>query len=497
MKEFSFKVYDEKIDDVSADIEIILIIDKNMNHKWVKDRDVLEYIGFKADENETVFLPESKRVYSASPSLHSDDIRLSVANAFKKIKKSKFQSVKLGLYTENCPPINARAMAEGIILGTYQFDKYKDKKRDFNIEIIKISTEDYNGKIYDKNSTLKAINEAIIISKATNETKNIVNTTPADMTPEKLAEYANELSKELRGVECFIGDENFLKNEKMEAFLAVAKASSNAPRLIHLTYKPNKKATKKFVFVGKGLTYDSGGLSLKPSEYMITMKSDKSGAAAAINIIRAVSELKLPYEVHAIIGAAENMIGGNAYKPDDVLKARNGKTIEVRNTDAEGRLVLADCLDYAQDLKPDYLVDLATLTGACVVALGEYTIGVMGNSSKLKKSILKASKKSGELTAPLPFNKYLKKLLKSDIADISNISSSRYGGAITAGLFLDNFIKDEYKDKWLHLDIAGPAFLEKSWGYNQTGASGAGVRLCIYWLKEFVYLENSVHKEVK
>jgi len=497
MKEFNFKVFDEKIDDISADIEIVLIINKNMDHRWVKDRKVLESIGFKADENETVFLPEVKRVYSASSSLYGDDIRLSISNAFKAIKKSKFQSVKLGLYTENCPPINARAMAEGIILGTYHFDRYKEKKSEFNIKTVKISTEDYNGKVYCKDSTLRAIEEAKIIARATNETKNIVNTTPADMTPKKLAEYAKELSKELSGVECFVGDEKFLKDEKMEAFLAVAKASTNPPRLIHLTYKPNKKSTKRFVFVGKGLTYDSGGLSLKPSDYMVTMKSDKSGAAAAINIIRAASELNIPYEIHAVIGAAENMIGGNAYKPDDVLKARNGKTIEVRNTDAEGRLVLADCLDYAQDLKPDYLVDLATLTGACVVALGEYTIGVMGHSSKLKRSISRVSKKSGELAASLPFNKYLKKLLKSDIADISNISSSRYGGAITAGLFLDNFIKDEYKDKWLHLDIAGPAFLEKSWGYNQAGASGAGVRLCIYWLKEFVYLENSVHKEVK
>jgi len=191
------------------------------------------------------------------------------------------------------------------------------------------------------------------------------------------------------------------------------------------------------------------------------------------------------------------MIGGNAYKPDDVLIARNKKSIEVRNTDAEGRLVLADCLDFAQDLKPDFLVDLATLTGACVVALGEYTSGVMGHSSNLKHSFMNSAKKSGELASSLPFNKYLKKLLKSSVADISNISSSRYGGAITAGLFLDNFIRDEYKEKWLHLDIAGPAYVEKSWGYNQYGASGAGVRACTYWLKDFYYQINNPHKEEK
>ncbi|NPA73327.1 MAG: leucyl aminopeptidase [Epsilonproteobacteria bacterium] len=496
MRGFEFKVFDKKVDEIGADIEIVLIVDKNMNHRWVKDKNILKICGFKAKEDEVLFLPEDRVVYSSCASFYPDDVRVAVSNAFKALKKAKIKSVKIGLYTENCPPINARALVEGILLGTYSFDKYKSDKDDFDLEVVNISTEDYNGKIYDKDSTTKAVNEAVIIANATNKAKDIVNTPPADMTPEKLANYAEDLAKELDGVECFVGDEKFLEKEKMGAFLAVAKASVNKPRLIHLTYKP-KNSTKRFVFVGKGLTYDSGGLSLKPSEHMVTMKADKSGAAAAINIIRAASELKLPYEVHAVIGAAENMIGGNAYKPDDVLVSRSGKTIEVRNTDAEGRLVLCDCLDYAQDLEPDYMFDLATLTGACVVALGEYTIGVMGHNTKLKRLISKVSKKSGELAASLPFNKYLKKLLKSDIADISNISSSRYGGAITAGLFLDNFIRDEYKDKWLHLDIAGPAYIEKSWGYNQPGASGAGVRLCVYWLKELVYLENSVHKEVK
>jgi len=187
------------------------------------------------------------------------------------------------------------------------------------------------------------------------------------------------------------------------------------------------------------------------------------------------------------------MIGGNAFKPDDVLVAKNGVTIEVRNTDAEGRLVLADCLCYASDLKPNYLVDMATLTGACVVAVGEYTTGVMGHNSTLKHSMVSAASKSGELSGTLQFNRYLKKLIKSDIADISNIASSRYGGAITAGLFLDNFVSDTVKENWLHLDIAGPAYVEKDWGYNQSGASGAGVRMCLYWLKEHEYKIANYH----
>ena len=172
------------------------------------------------------------------------------------------------------------------------------------------------------------------------------------------------------------------------------------------------------------------------------------------------------------------MIGGDAYKPDDVLVAKNGKTIEVRNTDAEGRLVLADCLCYAQDEidEIDYIFDYATLTGACVVGVGQYTTGIMGNNEKLKQSTVESAHKSGEFATSLDFNRYLRKTIKSQIADISNIASTRYGGAITAGLFLDNFVYEENKDKWIHFDIAGPAFVESAWGYNPHGASGAGVR---------------------
>ena len=180
------------------------------------------------------------------------------------------------------------------------------------------------------------------------------------------------------------------------------------------------------------------------------------------------------------------MIGGNAYKPDDVLKAKNGKTIEVRNTDAEGRLVLSDCLCYAQDeIKDiDYIFDFATLTGACVVGVGEYTSGIMGNNNELKKEVVNAALSSGEYATALDFNRFLKKAIKSEIADVCNIASSRYGGAITAGMFLDNFIYEENKNKWIHFDIAGPAFVEKVWGYNPHGASGAGVRMTIKFLQD-------------
>ncbi|MEE8588567.1 MAG: leucyl aminopeptidase, partial [Sulfurimonadaceae bacterium] len=204
-------------------------------------------------------------------------------------------------------------------------------------------------------------------------------------------------------------------------------------------------------------------------------------------MMKAVSELKLPIEVHGFIGAAENMIDGSAYKPDDVLKARNGTTIEVRNTDAEGRLVLADVLSYAQDkVKSDYIFDYATLTGACMVALGPYTTGMMGHSNHLKHNIMKATSHSGELVASLPFNDHLKKLIKSDIADICNIGSKPYGGAITAALFLDNFITEEMKSKWMHFDIAGPAYTESPWDVYNHGGTGAGVRMTMKFLESLV-----------
>ena len=298
-----------------------------------------------------------------------------------------------------------------------------------------------------------------------------------------MAELAKKIAKD-SNLECTIHGEKYLEKNGMNAMLSVGRASIHESKLIHLAYKP-ENAKKKVVLVGKGLTYDSGGLSLKPADYMVTMKSDKSGGSAVLGIMSAVAKLNLPIEIHGIVGAVENMIGGDAYKPDDVLKAKNGKTIEIRNTDAEGRLVLADCLCYAQDEIEDidYIFDYATLTGACVVGVGEYTIGVMGNDTILKRDVVANTLQAGEYATTLPFNRFLRKTIKSEIADICNIANTRYGGAITAGLFLDNFIYEENKDKWAHLDIAGPAFVEKAWGYNPHGASGAGVRATLQFFK--------------
>ncbi len=479
----NIEISNKPLSGIKADCEVVFVVNKNFKHKWVADKETLESLNFKGEGDECVLLAEAKKIYASIESLNRDEIRTASAKAIRAAKKTKFKSLKVGLYFEKGKEGESlSALAEGFWLGLYAHETYKSKKSEHKIEKIIISTEEYADKKEDIKKLESALNEAKSIAEAINMTREVVNTPPDDMTPIKLAHEAKSIAEKHK-MECGVYDEKFLEKNGMNAFRAVSRASAHPPRLIHMIHKP-KKPKAKIALVGKGLTYDSGGLSLKPSDYMVTMKADKGGGSAVLGIMRVIGELNLPFEVHGVIGATENMIGGNAYKPDDVLVAKNKKTIEVRNTDAEGRLVLADCLCYIQELGEfDYIIDLATLTGACVVALGEYTFGVMGFNDKLKKSILEASKNSGELSAELPFNKHLKKLLKSDVADMTNACSTRYGGAITAGLFLAEFIEDKNRDKWVHLDIAGPAFVEKEWGYHPAGASGVGIKTVIEWMK--------------
>lgn len=420
------------------------------------------------------FIQDLKTLVFCIESIETDSIREAGAGIVKYFKNLPYESVSVSIEGK-LKDDKAYTLFVGALCGEYECVSYKSKKSAPKLK--ELNLLDVKGEIKDA----QILKKVQIIATSVNETRELVNTIPQVATPKYLAKYAKELSKEVGNLECKILDEEDLKKEKMGAFLAVNAASVNPPRLIHLSYKP-KGATKRIVLVGKGLTYDCGGLSLKPADYMVTMKADKSGGCAVMGIIKAIAQLGANIEIHAIVGAAENMIGGNAYKPDDVLYSREGKTIEVRNTDAEGRLVLVDCLSYAQDLKPDILIDFATLTGACVVALGEYTSGIMGHNDKLKAQFEKYALESGELMATLPFNRHIKKLIESKIADVCNISSSRYGGAISAGLFLSEFIREEFKQKWLHIDIAGPAYVEKEWDINPSGASGAGVRAGIEFI---------------
>ena len=464
----------ENSEKFNSEIEIIFVKELDEN---CEDKEILENLEFKAKDEACVLLPESKKVYVGFEENSYDSIAIASATAIRKIQTTKFESVKIVL--NDILEKNFKALVEGAILGQYKFVDYKSEKEKKKVELNIIVEE----KIEELETIL---NESKIIAKAVNKARNMVNTAPADFYPEIMAKIAKELASDVE-IKCEVHGESYLEKHKMMAMHSVGRASVHESKLIHLTYKP-KNAKLKVVLVGKGLTYDSGGLSLKPSDFMVTMKADKSGGCAVLSILWAVAKLELPIEVHGIVGAVENMIGGNAYKPDDILCARNGKTIEVRNTDAEGRLVLADCLCYAQDeIKDiDYIFDYATLTGACVVGVGEYTTGVMGNCNNLKRKAVSSALDAGEYATALDFNRYLKKTIKSEIADVCNVANTRYGGAITAGMFLDNFIYEENKNKWVHFDIAGPAYVEKTWGYNSYGASGAGVRTTIGFLKDLL-----------
>jgi len=469
--------------EISADVEVVIVVDKNLKHNFVQDKKLLKKAGFSCGQDETCLLIEKNRLYVGSTSLKSTDIRRAAANAIKALKGTKYKTIKVASYTNKGCTYTFRAMIEGFILGSYSFETYKSKKNKNKIKEITISLEEYSERSLDIEKIAEQIHKAQITADATNFTRDIVNTTPDDCYPDVMASIAEGMAEDV-GLKCNILKPKQLRKEKMETLLAVARASRHKPRVIHLTHKP-KNAKIKVTLVGKGLTYDSGGLSLKPADYMVTMKSDKSGGSAVMGIMKAVAELNLPIEVHGFIGAVENMIGGDAYKPDDVLVAKNGKTIEIRNTDAEGRLVLADVLCYAQqEVKADYLFDFATLTGASVVAVGHYTSSVMGNNKDVQNFVVKEAQNSGELATALDFNDYLKKTIKSEIADVCNISNTRYGGAITAGQFLSEFIDKKHTDKWAHIDIAGPAFVEHAWGENPFGASGAGVRMMVKLLEK-------------
>ena len=474
----NFELTIAKTTEIEADLELILVIDNDLKHSFIKDKKLLKKAGFSGGQDETCLLLGKDRLYVGASSLESTALRTAAASASKTLLGTNYKSIKVSTYTNQGCTYSLRAMVEGFILGAYTFETYKSKKNESKIEQISISLDEYNGLALDIEKTSEQIHKAQIIADATNFTRDIVNTTPDDCYPEVMASIAEGMSEDT-GLTCHILKPKKLRKEKMETLLAVARASRHKPRVIHMTHKP-KNAKKVITLVGKGLTYDSGGLSLKPADYMVTMKSDKSGGSAVIGIMKAIAELNLPIEVHGFVGAVENMIGGDAYKPDDVLVAKNGKTIEIRNTDAEGRLVLADTLCYAQqEVKSDYLFDFATLTGASVVAVGHYTSSIMGNNKAVQDLVVKEAHNSGELATALDFNPYLKKSIKSEIADVCNISNTRYGGAITAGQFLSEFVDKKHAQKWAHIDIAGPAFVEHAWGENPHGASGAGVRMMV------------------
>lgn len=408
-----------------------------------------------------------------------------IVNKGKDSKAKKIATVIPGSSASDFRPQEyTQALIEGIILGAYQFDKYKGKNeesQECKIDEVVILTE-VSGKAKPsrKEDLMVGLNWGRLVSEAVNMARDIGNEPPNIITPLSFAELARKIATDC-SLDCHIYGPEEIEKMGMGAFAAVSKGSTQPAKFIHLIYRPQEiEKNKILALVGKCLTYDSGGLSLKPSASMKTMKSDKSGAVTVLAVMSKLKDLRPNFVVHGIMAATENMPGGNAYKPDDILKSFNGKTIEVIDTDAEGRLTLADALAFAVKQQATEIIDLATLTGACIVALGEYTAGVMGNNQPLIDRLLSEAKNTGEKMWQLPFDDNLKEKLKSDVADLKNLGD-RYGGAITAGMFLENFVD---KTPWVHIDIAGPAFHEKGWGYNPKGASGFGVRTLLEYIKQ-------------
>ena len=395
------------------------------------------------------------------------------AKIVKKASSLKAKKVCIDLGELGFDPLQSgQVVAEGAIIGEYSFDKYKSdktKKNDDKIEEYILVEKDT-----EKFITLKiGAEKGEKIAEAMTFARNLANEPAQYATPTKLAEVA----KKIEGVKTKIYEKDDIEKMEMGAFLAVSKGSCEHPKFIHIKYSPaNPK--KKIALVGKGITFDSGGLDIKPSSSMLTMKDDMSGAACVLSVMNALKLFNPNIEVHGIIAACENMPGCAAYKPGDILTAKNKKTIEVDNTDAEGRLTLADALCYACELGVDEVIDIATLTGACMVALGTQAAGIMGNNQELINKLIKIGEENGERFWQLPMYEEYKEGLKSDVADMKN-TGARGGGASAAGIFLQEFVKDV---NWVHMDIAGVAFLEKPQKELIKGATGIGVRTLINYI---------------
>ena len=379
---------------------------------------------------------------------------------------------------------DVQALAEGASLGAYSFDKYKKEKKQLKLARVQILARDERtkrrgGEPSGRTALAEAARLGTRIAEATALARDLVNEPAGRITPKELAARAHEVARE-NGLQIEVLGRAQIRKLDMNLFLGVAQGSAEEPQLVRLSYVPRGRASAKpIALVGKAITFDSGGLSLKTAQGMENMKTDMAGAAAVIAAMSVVPEIAPPFPVHGFFGACENLPSGTAYKPGDVLVGRNGVSVEVLNTDAEGRLVLGDVLAWAAEREPAAIVDLATLTGAIIVALGPWTAGLFSNDETLAAQLERAASAAGESIWRMPLPQEMVELIKSPVADLKN-TGGRSGGSINAALFLQHFVG---KTPWAHLDIAGPSSLDKDKGYNPRGGTGAGVRLLAEWLR--------------
>ena len=407
-----------------------------------------------------------------------------VARHIRSLGIKEFSTSADFIFLNKSPDEIAKAVVEGVCLGLYQYTSFKTIDRDKIKGMKEFAIIAEKEKAYNIIKT--AAKEAEIISRAVSFTRDMVSAPGNEMTPTDMAHEARKIANR-RNVKLKVLNETEMKKIGMNALLGVAKGSAEPAKFIILEYRGGNKSEAPVALVGKGLTFDSGGISIKPSEKMDEMKSDMAGGAAVMGVIMAAADLNLKVNAVGLIPATENLPGGRAYKPGDILKSLSGQTIEVLSTDAEGRLILADALTYAGRFKPAAIVDLATLTGACVIALGDHVTGMMGTDEALKRRIKDAAYATEEKVWELPLWEEYHELIKSDVADYKN-HGGRSGGAITAAAFLSKFVGDF---PWVHLDIAGPAWLTKDKPYIPKGASGVGVRLMVEFLKGWKKRSNS------
>ena len=408
-----------------------------------------------------------------------DTLRKAAANAANKAVEMKIGTVSLALHSAFGArfdlTVMARVMAEGTYFGSYRYDEFVTESENGRLDSLDVELIDSDSAKTKKLN--KGLWSGAIIGKAQSYARTLANRPGNVINPAKLAAAAKDLARDSKRLNCMVLDEKQLAAKGMGGVLAVGSGSQNKPRFIVLKYNGAGKGDAVGL-VGKAITFDSGGISIKPSAKLDEMKLDKSGGIAVLGTMKAVAELKLPVNVYGIIPAAENMPSGTSYRPGDIITTFSGKTVEVLDTDAEGRMILCDGLAYAAKQKCNPIIDIATLTGACVVALGRYMAGLMSNEENLKRQLQSAAKESGEKVWPMPSGDEYGKEMKSKIADLKNLGS-KWGGACTAAAFLKQFVGDT---KWAHLDIAGMNIFEKPTEFTVEGSSGFGVRLLTTYL---------------
>ncbi len=410
------------------------------------------------------------------------DARLIGVAAARAAKACKAKTVGVALPKVAKGRLDAvlEAIGCGVVLGFYSFDKYKKDAKPLSVESITVLGKEIGGP--RKRGAKARLEWGTSIAAAVNRARDLVNGPANEVTPEYLAEVAKAIGKE-GGIKVKVRNRAECEKLGMGLYLAVARGATHEPRFIHLQYEPpNGRAVRTVGLIGKGITFDSGGLSLKPAKSMEEMKCDMAGGAAVMSAMAVIAAAKPPVRVHAVCAATENMPSGDAYRPGDVIQGMSGRTVEVLNTDAEGRLTLADAIHYIVKEGVDEIIELSTLTGACIVALGKFTVGAMSQNDDLIKRVLGAATVAGEDLWRLPLVPRIGKELKSEVADCKNIGGA-WGGAISAGHFLLPFAGDT---PFVHLDIAGPAFSDGPWGVHPKGGTGVGVQTLVEYVTRTV-----------